>query len=410
MTSSTSSSNRRPAWAAALLAATLAACGHGARRAETQRPRLAIFPVQNATGGTAPIRRVSDALEAVLDQRLPGVGYELVPRGELDAALARERLRFTGGVDRKSAKLLRDELGVEAVLVPTLEVYSAEAPPRVSLAVRLVTTGERPVVLWAGEESRSGDDSPGLFGLGLVTKPEELEKRVVAVVARAIERHVAKRDVAEPCGKAGRFVPRRSFRAPELDDLGRTTVAVLPFTNETTRRGAGDVVRGQFVAQLARSGTFAVLDPGIVREELLAHRMVLEEGVSLDQAIALVDELDADLVVSGYVQVYEATAGRAGPPRIEFSAYVIDGHTAELVWSSTSNGDGDAGVFFFGAGRVRSASTLSCRMVRGVVDGIVGRRRPIDPEQLANPQTMREARAGRSSRVPRQGGTHRTSE
>jgi hypothetical protein len=103
--------------------------------------------------------------------------------------------------------------------------------------------------------------------------------------------------------------------------------------------------------------------------------------------------------------VYESTAGRAGPPKIEFSAYMIDGRTAELVWSSTSTGDGNDGVFFFGLGRVRTASTLSCRMVRGVVEAIAGERRALAPDEIANPQTLRSARAWRSSRVPWLGGS-----
>jgi TolB-like protein len=408
MTSSTSSSSSRR-WPAALLVATaLAACGHRQRPAG-EAPRVAIFPVQNATGGAAPIRRFTDAIETVLSQKLAAAGMEVVLRSEVDAALARERLRYTGGLDRPTAKVLRDELGVNAVLIPTLEVYSKQAPPKIALAVREVSTGERPVVLWADAVSRSGDDAPGLFNLGVISDPQELEDRVVGGVARLVERYVSRKTDGDPCAEAGKFVPRRTFRAPELDDLGRTTVAVLPFINETSRRGAGDVVREQFVAALSRSGTFAVLDPGLVRGELLSHHMVMEAGVSLDQATALVDELDADLVVSGYVQVYEATAGR-GAPRIEFSAYVIDGRTAELVWSSTSHGDGDQGVWFFGAGRVRDAGTLSCRMVRGVVDGIVGRRGPLDPDQLSRPQSMRQARRGRSSRVPWYGGTIRNSE
>jgi hypothetical protein len=163
-----------------------------------------------------------------------------------------------------------------------------------------------------------------------------------------------------------------------LADVGRRSIAVLPFRNQSGRRAANDVLFGQFVAQLARSGAFEVLDPGIVREELLAHRIVLEGGVSLDNAIAMLDLLQADLVVSGYVEVFESTAG-TGPPKVEFSAFVLDRKTGELVWSSASSGAGDDGVWFFGAGRVYTAAALSCRMVRGVVDAIVGHRPPLGP-------------------------------
>jgi TolB-like protein len=370
MTSSRSSSSSRARWGAAAVAlAALAGCRHSAPR-DPAAQLMAVFPVQNASGGNAPIHALTEALDAALVDR----GLRVVPRRDLDEVLARHRIRFTGGVDGGVAKVLREELGVDAVLVPTLELYAPAAPPKVSLAVRLVAMGARPSVLWGDEVARSGDDSPGLLGLGLVKTVAELEKRVVAAVARSVARYVVNGSSGDSCGSAGRFKPRRSFRAPELDDVGRQVIAVLPFANETSRRGAGEVVLEQFVAELARSGAFEVLDPGVVREELLANRIVLEGGVSVDNAVAILDLLQADLVLSGDIQVYVAPPGGRVPPKVQFTAYVLDRYTGELVWSSASDGGGSDGVFFFGAGRVHTASALSCRMVRGVVDRIVGER------------------------------------
>jgi TolB-like protein len=373
MISSRSSSGRRARrGAVALAVAALGACRHGAPADPAER-LLAVFPVQNASGGSAPIRSLTEELEAAL----AGRGLRIVPRQDLDQVLAKHRIRFTGGVDRRMARVLREELQVDAVLVPTLELYAAAAPPKVAMAVRLVEASMRPVVLWADAVARTGDDSPGLLGLGLVETAAELEKEVVADLARAVARHATGRFAGDSCGSAGRFRPRRAFRAPVLDDVGRQTIAVLPFANETSRRDAGDVVLEQFVAQLARSGSFDVLDPGVVREELLANRIVLEGGVSVDGAMAILDLLQADLVLTGDVQVYAGPAGKHVPPSVAFTAYVLDRVTGELVWSSASDGAGNDGVFFFGAGRVHTTSALSCRMVRGVVDRIVGGREPL---------------------------------
>jgi TolB-like protein len=357
-----------------VLAAALLACRGAPPRPEPEARRFALFPVQNASGGNAPIRGLTEALDAALAAR----GLAVVPRQELDAALADHRIRFTGGVDRTLARVLRDDLGVEAVLIPTLEQYSGDAPPRISLSWRLVAAADRPVVLWADGLARSGDDAPGLLGRGRVTVAAELERLVVVEVARAVERRLTARAQGEWCGGAGRFGPRRTFRAPVLDDVGRRSIAVLPFTNLSARRSASDVLVAQFVGGLARSGAFEVLDPGLVREELLGHRIVLTGGVSIDQATALLDLLGADLVLSGTVEVYEASAGR-GAPSVEFTAYVLDRRTTELVWSSTSHGSGDDGVFFFDAGRVRTSAALSCRMARGVVDALVGHRSALPP-------------------------------
>jgi TolB-like protein len=376
MISSPSSSSSGATLAVAAVLACLSACRHApAAQATPMRRVIAVFPVQNASGGRAPIKPLTQLLDAALTTR----GLETVPRRELEAVLAKHRLRYTGGVDAPMAKVLREELAVDAVVVPTLELYSDQQPPKVSIAVRVVSTDERPVVLWADAVARSGDDSPGLFKTGLVTVAAQLEEAVVGDVARRVQRWASTGKTTESCGEAGwRFGPRRVFRAPVLDDIGRRTVAVLPFTNATSRRSAEDVVLNQFVAQLARSGSFEVLDPGFIREQLLRNRVVLTGGVSIDQAMALLDTLEADLVVSGYVQLYDARAGADGAPRIEFSAFVLDRRTGELVWSSGSHGEGTDGVVFFNAGRVETASALSCRMIQGVVKGIVGRRGAVE--------------------------------
>jgi hypothetical protein len=408
------SSSRACALAALLAAAALAGCRHAPPRpaaAAAAPVRIAVFPVQNATGGTAPVKPLRERIEgevaaAAMDAALreaaargradvdpaaatttgaprskdlppPVPALEVVSRRDLEAVLAANRIRWTGGVDSKTAKALREELGVRAVLVPTLEQWSDDRPPRIALSMRLVSVDDRPVVLWADSVARAGDDSPGFLGLGVVATAPELEGAVVRALAASLERYARGREAGASCGTAGRFAARRAFRAPVLDDLGRRTVAVLPFTNETSRRGAGEVLAAQLVTQLVASGRFEVLDDGALREQLLANRIVLEGGVSVDHAMALLELLQADLVLSGYVQLFEAPVAGAGAPRVEFTTFAIDAKTAELVWSSAAAGAGDDGVFFFDAGRVRTGSGLACLLARGVADGLRGPRAPV---------------------------------
>jgi hypothetical protein len=390
MTSSRSSSSSRRA---AALALALAACAHRTHQAaqspESTAPALAVFPVQNASGGNAPIHALSDALEEALANR----GVRMVPHKDVDALLARNRFRFTGGVDRKMAEALR-EAGVEAVLVPTLEQYGDRVPPKVALALRIVGTGPVPEVDWADVVARSGDDSPGLLALGMVDTVSELQRQVLARAADSVARWAERRGRGEPCARDWRFKPRRWFRAPVLDDVGRRTIAVLPFRNETHRRGAEDVLANEVLAQLARTGSFEVLDPGVVREQLLENRIVFEGGVSIDRALTILDLVDADLVLSGIVHDYDAAAGLRTPPTVGFSAFVIDRATAEVVWSSTSTARGDDWVFLFGSGELTSPSALTCRMARGVVDGIVGERGLLGTRSTAEPPQRMRVRWG----------------
>ena len=187
--------------------------------------------------------------------------------------------------------------------------------------------------------------------------------------------------------------------------MGRRTVAVLPFQNFTRRRDAQEVAADQVVAALTRTGSFEVLDPGAVREQILANRIILENGVSLDRAMTMLELLGADLILSGEVRTFAAPGGAKQPPTVEIGVYILDRTTGELVWSSRSVGEGDDWVVFFGAGRVYSTSALTCRIARGVVDGIVGTRGELQPyaDGLApGPQRVREReRAAQNARRAR---------
>jgi hypothetical protein len=70
--------------------------------------------------------------------------------------------------------LLRDETGAQAVFVTSLESFQEQGPPKISLICRIVTTGPSPEILWMKGIGLSGDQSPGLLGLGLVQDSEKL--------------------------------------------------------------------------------------------------------------------------------------------------------------------------------------------------------------------------------------------
>jgi negative regulator of sigma E activity len=114
-----------------------------------------------------------------------------------------------------------------------------------------------------------------------------------------------------------------------------------------------------------------VVEPGVVRDELLRRRIVMEDGVSLDQARVVSVTLDADLVLAGYV--YDLEDG-AGAPVSNFSAMVIDRKTGRMVWQSTSHDKGNDSETLFGLRRVTTAPLLTCRMAREVIDGMTGAR------------------------------------
>jgi hypothetical protein len=368
-----SSSSSSRALALALLALSLGACRSSRPPERSASPRLALFPVQNLTGGPAPVK----ALTAALRAQLLTDGVVLVPEENVMRTLAAHRIRYLGGLDRETAAVLRDETGADGVIIPSLETYLPDPPYRMAMTTRLVTTDAHPTIAWIDSFARSGVDAPGVLAMNVVPSMEILRDESLERTAIALARALLVPRVVAPCPEWGVVAPGRIYRSPLLSDPARRTVAILPFLNDAGRRDAGEVVMLRFLAPLVANGTVQVVEPGVVRGELLNHRLGAGGGISLDDARVMLALIGADLVFSGTVRTYEDASGMTGTPKVDVSTWTLDREQAQLVWSSTTAGAGDDGVYFFGLGRVTTATGLVCAMAKGVVGLMLGDRPPL---------------------------------
>ena len=159
-----------------------------------------------------------------------------------------------------------------------------------------------------------------------------------------------------------------------MDPNRKYRVGVTPFFNRSERKYAGEILVLHFIRQLKRFDNFEVIEPGMVRQELLNLRMIMQDGVSLADADAIFATLNADLLVSGRVMDYQDYQGVWGKPKVDFSATVIERKSREVVWSSNSYNEGDDRVFFFDRGKVNTAHAMASQMVQLIAKMMVGLR------------------------------------
>jgi len=367
MTSSTSSSSRRAA--VALLASALAGCAGAGAAGPMLEPtgpsaRVLVLPPENLTGGSLPARELMEPIERALATR----GVDVITGAQLEEWLARYRIRYTGGVDAVAAQAAREELGADGLLVTSIQVY--DDAPRLALSMRLVASGPEPRIVWAESWGRTGADSPGLLGLGFVGSLEELRAEALGSLFASLgDRLEGRGPVARPCPGGAWFDPRIAYENPP-DRRESTSVAVLPFVNYTRRRGAGELLALEFTGQVAAVPGVEAVEPGVVRDALLKRRIVMEDGVSLDQARTLTNALQADLVVAGYVFDFD-DGGYV--PVANFTVLVLDRKTNRIVWESTSWNKGTDSETVFGLNRVTTGHQLACRMARNAVVGFAPR-------------------------------------
>lgn len=342
--------------------------------------RIAIFPVENLSATPAPLKEIRQAFA----ERLRGQGLHILEEEALEKFMAKHRVRYVGGVDRGIAKAFKEEAKVEGVLITSLELYSEMNPPKIALTSRLVSTGDSPSILWIDGIGMAGDDFPGILGLGLIEDPKALLVRAMKSMTDSLTRYLStKANEGDDRGLKRKFQPKIAYRSPELGEGKKYVVAVLPFFNRSERKYAGEMVVLHFIRQLKRFNHFDVIEPGILRQELLGLRVIMEDGVSLANADAIFAILNADLILSGKVIDYQDYQGGWGKPKVDFSTVLIERKSRQVAWGSNSYNEGDDGVFFFDRGRVNTAYVMASQMIQWIGKKILDAKKEPSPEEPA---------------------------
>jgi len=339
---------------------------------------IAFLPVENLSGAAAPLEEIEQSFSELMVNK----GFRFLDQEKLSSFMAKYRWRNTGFVSSRISQNLRNETGAEAVLITSVESYQAGESPRVSLIARLVLCADQPKIIWIESVGLTGNDNPGLLGLGLIRESELLVKRAELALLESLERYLAGEEETQrlwyqpgddetsrknkpDISLDERFLPRSYYRATQFEPAASYSVAVVPFLNEYARENAGFVVHLHMIEALHPYENLEVFEPGVVREYLLKYRLIMPAGPSLaiSDILSSPTTVDADLVLSGQVFDYQ---GLEGTPKVDFSIQIFNGKKREVVWWSRSYAKGDEGVYFFDVGRIRSVQGLAERMAAAV--------------------------------------------
>jgi len=253
------------------------------------------------------------------------------------------------------------------------------APPKIAITSRLVSTKDKPEILWMDSIGLAGDDSPELLGLGLIRDPRMLLGKAIQHLSDSFALFLAGRRNGVEAEKKGwleesRFEPKVYHRAPvAIDDDRGYTIAVLPFFNRSERKYAGEIMERHFAREMEKPGNFKVIEPGIVRDTLLKLRVIMYGGISLSNAESIFSILNVDFILTGTIIDYKDYIGPTGKPKVDFSVLLLDRKSREAVWTSKSYNEGDEDVYFFDFGKVNTCNAMASEMVRAVVKKMVAK-------------------------------------
>ena len=334
----------------------------------TKEPLIAVLPIENLSGaGGAPTKQLRQALK----EELAKAGFTLLGDDRLDQFMVRHRIRYVGGIDTATAKAFLKETGTNAVLVTSLALYLDGDPPKIALFSRLVSTGDRPEILWMDGVGMAGDASAGLLGLGLIHDPKVLRDKALSFLVSSLsKRQEGKTERSGFFKRTRTFRPKITYSASFLEKGKRYPVVVVPFSSEGERTHAGEIMALHFVRQLAAMDGYSVVEPGVVREKLLGLRVVMDQGISRSDLYVVSSSLGTDLLLGGKVTKYLDSNLTGGAPKVDFSALLMEGAGRKIIWAADSYNQGDDGVFFFDAGMVHTAFEMTSKMVSSLLTEI----------------------------------------
>ncbi|MDD3620416.1 MAG: hypothetical protein PHX57_13575 [Desulfobulbaceae bacterium] len=342
---------------------------------------IAVLPVENVSATDAPL----DAIEQSIRIRLARSGFRLLDGAAFEQFRKKNRMRYIGGLNGVLGEAMQRELGVDAVLITSLEAYRETDPPQISLIARLVASGPNPEIIWIDSIGLSGDESRGLLDLKLIRDPGVLlDKAVdgligsmVAVVQTKPSREGGHLSFAELWKTGGggtatpsrlnrKYLPYDYFRSPLIDPEKEYAVAVLPMLDLAVRKQAGIIAQLHYVRELFNSTDFNILEPGVVREGLLEIRAIMPFGPSLAETDLITSDqlLGVDLVFAGKVFDYQNTSFN---PKVDFSMQVIEKTSRRVVFGTRTFSTGLDRVFFYDFGRVYTAHNLLREMAKVTV-------------------------------------------
>jgi hypothetical protein len=141
------------------------------------------------------------------------------------------------------------------------------------------------------------------------------------------------------CGS--KYNVSENYHDPDVDFALLRTVAVMPFSNLTDDKLAGERVRSTFMNSLLSTGVLYVIPPGEVARGISRagiNNPTAPSGEDINKFAAIVG---ADSIITGVVTEYgEVRSGAVSANVISLSMQMIEKDSRKVIWSASATKGG----------------------------------------------------------------------
>ncbi|MDF1545819.1 MAG: hypothetical protein P1R58_12060 [bacterium] len=307
--------------------------------------KVAVLPLENLTDSDVKYQYVVEQMQLALE----GSGIDFVSTKQIRPFLREHRIRSRGSLSIRDARLLRDELAVDYMLVGSIDLIRDMDIPEFSLSLRLLS-GDDVLIKSAVSVSASGHDYTRLFDVGTV---EDIDKLVELVAANAVKQ----------------LLESLQKQAARSNVSGGGRWAVIPLDNTSRNRRAGMIVANWLVSDLVNNG-YQVVEPGAIQQLFQKNGGPAVGGIDLRRSRLLYDSLGILYILTGEVDLFKPASGllTSSTPELVFGTRVCDSQSGLVVATFESDIDGDQFETVFGMGRYYAMGKLAPRALKKMQD------------------------------------------
>lgn len=147
------------------------------------------------------------------------------------------------------------------------------------------------------------------------------------------------------------------------------TLAALPLVNLSKYSQAEVIVMNALIVELLDSQLFQIVDPGLVEEFVLRHRLRVTDRLPLETLREVGEQLGVEYVLVGSVNEFDFMhESRGMTPTVSVSLRIVTCSNGRIVWAATHSKRGDDSETVFGLGRVETLEQLAAITVKELAE------------------------------------------
>ena len=302
---------------------------------------IAVFPFENFSDQ----KNATSEIMPYLHERLQKSGIVLVSPESVERFLIVNEIRGFGHFSGQILDLAKQDLGVDYVLLGSINSYSES--PCLSVSARLVSVSDGKVV-WGRSSGCCGDDFKSILGLGRVSDRTELCSIVIE-------------DLCSPLD--GLMLPHDGETKPLF------RVAVMPFENFANRKNSGIILTYFFLSALTGETEWDVVEYGRAWSVLVSENYQYRGNLDYDTLQAMGKAINADGILLGTVEKYEEAIGTGNHsiPKVCINLRLLHVPSKSIVWADRMSATGEDYISVLDWGRIRTVDRLAQEMVLQMV-------------------------------------------